>query len=71
MDSEVRSIDALRVELAQVRMDVEKLAVHRQELTAELRAINSDLLKARTEAQQVSAIKAEIETMQQEIQRGR
>ncbi|KAG8661179.1 protein FLX-like 1 [Manihot esculenta] len=71
MDSEVRSIDALRVELAQVRMDVEKLAVHRQELTAELRAINSDLLKARTEAQQVSVIKAEIETMQQEIQRGR
>lgn len=71
MDTEVRSIDALRAELVQVRMDVEKLTVHRQELTSELRVINGDLAKARTEAQQMPAIKAEIANMQQEIQRGR
>eukprot|EP00257_Ricinus_communis_P006187 XP_002521190.2 protein FLC EXPRESSOR isoform X1 [Ricinus communis] len=71
LDAEVRSIDALRAELVQVTADVEKLSVHRQELTAELRAINSDVAKARTEAQQVAAIEADIQTMQKEIQRGR
>ncbi|KAJ9145724.1 hypothetical protein P3X46_028070 [Hevea brasiliensis] len=71
MDSEVRSIDALRAELVQVRRDCQKLTLHRQELAAELQAINGDLLKARTEAQEVTVIKGEIEAMQQEIQRGR
>ncbi|KDP45738.1 hypothetical protein JCGZ_17345 [Jatropha curcas] len=71
MDAELRSIDALRTELVQVRMDVDNLTMYHQELTAELKAINSDLAKARMEADRVPAIKAEIENMQREIQRGR
>ncbi|XP_010257048.1 PREDICTED: protein FLX-like 1 [Nelumbo nucifera] len=71
MEAEVRSIDTLNAELAQVRADVQKLTVARQDLTAQLQALNSDFTRSRAELQQVPAIQAEIETMHQELQRGR
>ncbi|KAF3454864.1 hypothetical protein FNV43_RR05312 [Rhamnella rubrinervis] len=71
MDAEVRSIDAMSAELDQVRVDVQKLVALRKELTAELQAIEDDLARASLESKQVEEIKAEIDTMHQEIQRGR
>ncbi|XP_057954271.1 protein FLX-like 1 [Malania oleifera] len=71
MESEVRSIDALGAELAQVKMDVQKLTATKKELTAQLQAIDGDLARARADVQQLPAIKAEIENMHQELQRGR
>ncbi|KAL6979053.1 hypothetical protein U1Q18_020719 [Sarracenia purpurea var. burkii] len=71
MEDEVRSIDAFSAELGQVRGDIQKLTVARQELTAKLKAVDDDLVRARSELQQFPAIKADIETMHQEIQRGR
>ncbi|XP_050219925.1 protein FLC EXPRESSOR [Mercurialis annua] len=71
LDSEVRSIDALRGELAQVRADVEKLSVHRQELATDLRVISSDVAKAKMEKEQIIEVKNEIKIMQMEIQSGR
>jgi hypothetical protein len=40
-------------------------------MTAQLKEMNSEIVKAKTETQQVGVIKEEIETVQQEIQRGR
>ncbi|XAR60775.1 hypothetical protein NMG60_11034272 [Bertholletia excelsa] len=71
MEAEVRAIDALNSELVQVSADIQKMSAARQELTAKLKAIDNDLGRARGELQQLPAIKAEIEAMHQEIQRGR
>ncbi|CAK7330449.1 unnamed protein product [Dovyalis caffra] len=71
LDAELRSIDATSAELVQVRTDVQKLTVQRQDMAAQLKEMNSEIVKAKTETQQVGGIKAEIETVQKEIQRGR
>ncbi|KAF5954335.1 hypothetical protein HYC85_007191 [Camellia sinensis] len=71
IEAEVRSIDSLSADLAQVRADIPKLTSDRQELAAKLKAIDSDLVRARSDLQQLPSIKAEIETMHQEVQRGR
>ncbi|XP_057488083.1 protein FLX-like 1 [Actinidia eriantha] len=71
MEAEVRSIDTLSAELAHVRTDIQKLTASRQELTVKLKAIDDDLVRTRSESKQLPAIKADIETMHQEIQRGR
>ncbi|KAJ6345615.1 hypothetical protein OIU78_008302 [Salix suchowensis] len=71
LDAELRSIDAISAELVQVRTDVHKLTVQRQDMTAQLKEMNSEIVKAKMETHQVGAIKEEIETVQQEIQRGR
>uniref|UniRef100_A0A5B6YPG6 Protein FLX-like 1 n=1 Tax=Davidia involucrata TaxID=16924 RepID=A0A5B6YPG6_DAVIN len=71
MEAEVRSMDALDAELAQVRADVHKLTAVRQELAVKLQAIDGDLVMAGSELEQLPAIRAEIETMRHEIQRGR
>ncbi|KAL6967745.1 hypothetical protein U1Q18_033555 [Sarracenia purpurea var. burkii] len=71
MEAEVRSIDALNAELAEVRADAQKLTAARQDLTAKLKQIDGDVLRIRSELQILPAIKSEIETMHQEIQRGR
>ncbi|XP_059431119.1 protein FLC EXPRESSOR [Corylus avellana] len=71
MEAEVRAIDAMSAELAQVRSDVQKLGPAPQELAAQFRAIEDDIARARSEVQQVPAIKSEIERTHKEIQRGR
>jgi hypothetical protein len=40
-------------------------------MTAQLKGMNNEIVKAKTETQQVGVLKVEIETVQQEIQRGR
>lgn len=71
MEAEIRLIDGLGSELAQVRADVQKLITDRKELTVKLKDVEEDLVRAQSEAQQVPVIKSEIETMHKEIQRGR
>ncbi|KAB1202248.1 Protein FLC EXPRESSOR [Morella rubra] len=71
METEVRVIDAMSAELAQVRADVHKLFSSRQELAAQLQAIEDDLARARSESLEVPPIKSEIESLRREIQRGR
>ncbi|KAK6927144.1 hypothetical protein RJ641_008863 [Dillenia turbinata] len=71
MDADVRSIDALRAELAQVRSGVQKLTAARDELTAELQEKESSLARVRAELKPFQGIRAEIEGLRQELQRGR
>ena len=71
MEAEVRSIDALNAELAQVRADIQKLRASRQELSAQLQTINNDLAASRSDLKEVQAITDGIESMRHELQRGR
>jgi len=61
----------MSAELVQVRTNVQKLTAQRQDMTAQLKGMDNEIVKAKTETQQVGVLKAEIETVQQEIQRGR
>ncbi|KAL5580654.1 hypothetical protein UlMin_013096 [Ulmus minor] len=71
MDAEARGVDAMSVELAQVREDVKKLGASQKELGLELQKVEGELERARREAKEVPAIKAEIESLEREIHRGR
>ncbi|KAL5724520.1 hypothetical protein ACHQM5_007768 [Ranunculus cassubicifolius] len=73
-DAQVRDIyeRSLKMEeLNQVRSDTLKLNAVRMELSSELQAVNSDLARVTAELQQYPTIKAEIESLRHDIQRGR
>ncbi|XP_024982089.1 protein FLC EXPRESSOR-like isoform X5 [Cynara cardunculus var. scolymus] len=71
MEAEVRLIDELSAELVQVRGDVQKLSSERKELNEKLDQVHGDLAKERSKAHQIPLIKAEIDAMHKELQRGR
>ncbi|XP_040868111.1 general transcription and DNA repair factor IIH helicase subunit XPB1 isoform X2 [Glycine max] len=54
-----------------VRADVLELVAEQKELAAQLHAVESEIAKASMEAQFVPTMKADIEAMHHEIQRGR
>ena len=70
-DAEVHDVAAMSSELDRGRADVLELVAERKELAAQLHAVESELAKASTETQFVLTIKADIEAMRHEIQRGR
>ncbi|XP_024982085.1 protein FLC EXPRESSOR-like isoform X2 [Cynara cardunculus var. scolymus] len=70
MEAEVRLIDELSAELVQVRGDVQKLSSERKELNEKLDQVHGDLAKERSKAHQIPLIKAEIDAMHKELQRG-
>lgn len=71
MEAEVRAINVMATELAQVRTDVQKLGAERKELEAELQLADAGVVRARADSKQAVSIKAEMELLHQEIQRGR
>lgn len=71
MDAEVRAVAAMTAELDRVRADVRELAAERKELASQLQSIDSDLVRARADSKPLPVIKADIEAMRHEIQRGR
>ena len=71
LDAEARAVDAMTSELARVQADLHQFGSTRQDLTAQLQAIEDDLARVHEDSQEVPEIKAEIEIMRKEIQRGR
>lgn len=72
LDDELRALDAMNAELTQVRNDIEDLSTSRHELATELKTIQGEIERSRSdESSQMEAIRADIETFQQEIQKGR
>ncbi|KAL1348765.1 hypothetical protein HN51_024877 [Arachis hypogaea] len=71
LDTDARAVAAMSAELDQVRAEARELASAGEELAAKLSSVESDLARARAEAQVVPAIKADIEIVRREIQRGR
>ncbi|KAI3410800.1 uncharacterized protein J3R85_018396 [Psidium guajava] len=70
-EAEVRDINSMAAELAQVRSHVLSLGAERKELVLELRCLQEDVLRAAADLKQVPLVKSEIEAMHEEIQRGR
>ncbi|KAI3526309.1 hypothetical protein L1887_05557 [Cichorium endivia] len=71
MEAEVRSIDESNAELAKVLGDLQKLRREKIELDEKLNKLRGDVEKVSLEYHHISRMKAEIENMQKEIQRGR
>ncbi|XP_060966616.1 protein FLC EXPRESSOR isoform X1 [Cannabis sativa] len=71
MEAEARKVEDVAAELAQVRLDVQTLSASRKELVVQLQAVEDDLAKARLDSKPVLAVKADIEGVNREIQRGR
>ncbi|XP_022864217.1 protein FLC EXPRESSOR-like isoform X1 [Olea europaea var. sylvestris] len=71
LEAEARSVNGLVAEVDQVRANIEELRAERKELAQKLKDVDVDLAKTQLELQQMAAVKAEIEVMLKEIQRGR
>ncbi|XP_074567724.1 protein FLX-like 1 isoform X1 [Curcuma longa] len=71
LESELRSVEAMKGELIQTRGDIQKLTAAKQELTGQVQALAQELSRASAELQQAPAIRSEIEATKQEIQRVR
>ncbi|XP_078428679.1 protein FLX-like 1 [Wolffia australiana] len=71
LESERRLAEAKKAELMQVRGDIQKLNASRLELTDQVQVLSQDVARAAAELQQAPVLKAEIETMKQEVQRVR
>ncbi|URE46462.1 hypothetical protein MUK42_31441 [Musa troglodytarum] len=70
-EAEVRALEGMRAELAQVRSDVQSLGAVRHELVEQLQGLQGQLSSARAEHKQADTVMAEIEIMRKEIQKGR
>ncbi|RWW41579.1 hypothetical protein BHE74_00052930 [Ensete ventricosum] len=70
-EAEVRALEGMRAELAQVRSDVQSLGAVRHELVEQLQGLKGQLSSARAEHKQADTVMADIEIMRKEIQKGR
>lgn len=71
LEAELRSVEPLRSEVMQLRSDAQKLSASRQELSAQVQALNQDLSRAQADLQQVPALRAELDSLHQELIRSR
>ncbi|XP_039129916.1 protein FLX-like 1 [Dioscorea cayenensis subsp. rotundata] len=71
MEAELRGVEAMRAELIQIRGDIQKFTAARQELMGQVQGLTQDLSRVSSDVQRAPALKAEIETMKQEVQRAR
>lgn len=71
LESECQDMEAMRGELHHVYADIKELNDVRQDLTGRVQAMTHDLARCNADLQQVPALKAEIESMKQELQRAR
>ncbi|KAF0903633.1 hypothetical protein E2562_028191 [Oryza meyeriana var. granulata] len=68
MEAELRAVEEMRAELAQVRHDIQKLCVARQELMGQVQGFTQDLARSAVDLQQVAVLKAEIQEIRHETQ---
>lgn len=68
MEAELRAVEEMRAELAQVRLDIQKLGAARQELMGQVQGFTQDLARSAVDLQQVAALKAEIQEIRHETQ---
>ncbi|ESQ51533.1 hypothetical protein EUTSA_v10017024mg [Eutrema salsugineum] len=71
MEAEARVVNGIGAELDQVRSDVQRLAEDRQKLTTELAMLDGEIAKAKPNSVRATEIKAEIETLREEVSKGR
>lgn len=71
MEADLRALEPLKVELQRAQADAQKLLANRQELSAQVQQLTQEMHRIRVDAQQAPTMKAEIDTLRQEVQRAR
>ncbi|XP_002531244.2 protein FLX-like 1 [Ricinus communis] len=71
LEADLREVEAMRAELHHVRADIKELSEVRQELTGRVQMMTQDLARYNADLQQVPAVKADIESMKQQLQHAR
>jgi len=71
LESELRSTETVRQELIQARADCQKLHLHSQDLTQQVRTTQQELQRARADVQQIPLLRAELDALRTEMQRAR
>ncbi|XP_026441461.1 protein FLC EXPRESSOR-like, partial [Papaver somniferum] len=68
---ESETIGKFSAELAQAKVDIQKLNANKLELTSKLQTINGDLIRVRQEREEAKSIESDIDSMRIEVQKGR
>ncbi|XP_021720984.1 protein FLX-like 1 [Chenopodium quinoa] len=71
LETEVRAIEALNSEHTQVIGDIQKLTESKIQLTAQFKVLDTELSRVKMDASQVPEIQADVDKMEQELQKGR
>lgn len=71
LESELRSTENVRQDLVQARADCQKLHLHSQDLTQQVRTTTQELQRARTDVQQIPILRGEMDNIRAELQRAR
>lgn len=71
MEADLRAIEPLKADFQRAQADAQKLLANRQELTAQVQQLTQELHRVRNDAQQAATMKAESESLRQEVQRAR
>ncbi|KAI3986900.1 hypothetical protein MKX01_014601 [Papaver californicum] len=71
LELEVSTIGKFSAELAQAKVDIQKLNANKLELTSKLQTINSDLIRVREEREEAKSVASDIDAMRIEVQKGR
>ncbi|KAL2899265.1 Protein FLX-like 1 [Bienertia sinuspersici] len=71
LESEVRAVETLNSEHAQVIAHVQKLTESKIQLASQFKALEDELTRVKADVSQVSVIKADVENMKQELDKGR
>ncbi|CAH9094101.1 unnamed protein product [Cuscuta europaea] len=71
MEAQVLALNKLRNELAQVNADAENMSARRKDLVSKLNEIEDALMGVLSDLVQILGIKAKVQAMHKELQRGR
>ncbi|KAL8167620.1 hypothetical protein V2J09_009119 [Rumex salicifolius] len=71
LEMDVRGVEGMKAELAQVRADVKELKAAKEDLMGQTDVMTKDLCRYKADLEQVPGLKAEIDHLKQELQRAR
>lgn len=71
MEAELRAAEPLKAELHRTQNDAQKLLAQREELNAQIHQMGQELHHVRADIHQLPAMKAEIDSLRQEVTRAR
>ncbi|XP_047983723.1 protein FLC EXPRESSOR-like [Salvia hispanica] len=71
LEAESRSADALSAESNRVRAQIQDLRAERDQLSVKLKEVQDDIARTQPEQKEFSDLKADIEALRREVQKGR
>ncbi|XP_019702180.1 protein FLX-like 3 isoform X1 [Elaeis guineensis] len=71
LEADLRATEPLRNELVQLRAEIQKLNVLRQDLVGQVQTLQQELTRAKSDNKQIPVLKSEIDGLSQELMRAR